>query len=170
MSIEHDIPSGKLRRGVILAVWLVLLLVTQAASGAPPLRVEAGAAPYLLGRSLEYLEDPHGRLGFDEIRARADTLRWRSLDRDDVLLRRTDGPAIYWLRHALATTSGTDEPWLIQITQPALHQIELWSIRADAPVEYQRARPADIERMDGDDLADRLALIRERLGEGLRDR
>jgi hypothetical protein len=38
------------------------------------------------------------------------------------------------------------------------------------PVEYQRARPRDVERMDGDDLADRLALIRERLGEGVRDR
>jgi diguanylate cyclase (GGDEF)-like protein len=136
MSSQRIALHKTLSSGILAASWLLLLLTPLAAFGRT-LRMEAEAAPYLLGRSLEVLEDAEGSLTLEDVRDPAADLAWRSLDRDDVLLRSRGGAARFWLRAELATTSPIAEPWLIQITQPALSLVELWTIREDGRETYR---------------------------------
>ena len=90
--------------------------------------VGVGTAPsYPLSRAFSFLEDPDGKLGFDEIQLPAVQARFAPLPAD------SSGPnfgitrAAIWLKVTLHPAGDVPAQWLLEVAYPPLDRIEMYS-------------------------------------------
>lgn len=83
--------------------------------------------PHELSRSFQYLEDPTGELGFNDVLAAGAQDRWQPLPAAGI------GPnfgltrSAIWLRTTVALPAGGPREWLLETAYPPLDRIDVWS-------------------------------------------
>lgn len=107
------------------ALALVLVLAASIA-GAADLTLDR-QDHYNLSRSFSYIEDPEGRLSFDDVLQPATAARFRPVQ--------VSGPgpnfgltsSAYWLRVSLEVPPAVPRDWLVEIAYPPLDNVEVYS-------------------------------------------
>ncbi|HEY0108041.1 MAG TPA: 7TM-DISM domain-containing protein, partial [Fibrella sp.] len=106
--------------------YLIVLLLLAAFStfSATPIRLQAASEGIPLGRQVDMLEDPTGRLTIGQVAQSAFLTRFKPGQTDMLAMGLTS--SAYWVRVRLANASARTD-WCLQLGEPYLHEVDVYT-------------------------------------------
>jgi diguanylate cyclase (GGDEF)-like protein len=111
---------GSMLRATLLALGLIFASVAWARGPAPLPGTEGSVS---LGMSVDVLEDPAGKLSFDDVRSGPQAARFAPAGADPVNFGYTR--SVWWLRFTLPGGAPAGEELLLEVAYPSIDRIEL---------------------------------------------
>lgn len=128
-------------RATRCARWLLLVVLAGYSPAdlwaAPPILLQDGIGQYLLGRSVDILEDPDGRWTIADLVSGPQAQRFTPSRQDVPNFGFTK--ATYWVRFQVENRASREEPWLLEIGYPMLDLITLYVADSQAAFRVKEA-------------------------------
>lgn len=114
------------RRWLGLLLQLALALLLPIAASASDVRIGT-AGSYVLSREFSFLEDPGGKLTFEDVQQPGMQARFAPIDTDSPGANFGITSSAIWLRVTLRPAADTPAPWLLEVAYAPLTKLELFS-------------------------------------------
>jgi diguanylate cyclase (GGDEF)-like protein len=97
--------------------------------GPPSLTLRDGQEEYLLGRSIEYLEDPSQMLGIEQVSSQEYADKFTGGDADILNFGLKDSS--YWLRITAENKTAHERRWFLELARPSMNSVFFYKPSAD---------------------------------------